>query len=119
MRLKINRYTIFYTLYAYLLIITILPTKYNGVPFGAHPIIALSIYALVVLLPIFVLIILILDIINKRFKIVIKNILIIAVLFFFTWGLKNQILDVYLYTKPDTSKEIPAEPPMRKKLDKN
>lgn len=114
MRLKINKYIIFYTLYIYLLIITILPIKYNGIPFGAHPIIALSIYVLVVLLPIFLLIILILDLINKRFKIVIKNILIIAVLFFLTWGLKKHILDVYLYSKPDTSNEIPAEPPMKK-----
>ena len=114
MQLKINRYSIFYTLYIYFLIITILPTKYNGIPFGAHPIIALSIYTLIILLPIQLLLILVLEIINKRFKVVFKNILIIIAIFAFTWFFKTQILDIYVYSKPHTSKEVPAEPPMEK-----
>ncbi len=113
MQLKINRYIIFYTFYVYFLIITILPTKYNGIPFGAHPIIALSIIFLFYLLPVFFLIIIVLDLINKRFKIAIKNILIVVTLFFLTWGLKKYILDTYVYIKSNTSGQIEAVPPMK------
>lgn len=115
MQLRVNKYNIFYTLYIYFLVIFILlPTKYNGIPFGAHPIIALSIYALVVLLPVMLIIIIILDVIKKRFKIAIKNILIVIALFFLTWGLKKYILDTYFYIEPDTSEQIEAASPMKK-----
>jgi hypothetical protein len=114
MQLKVNKYTLFYTLYVYFLVIFILlPTKYNGIPFGAHPIIALSIYTLLVLLPLMLIIIIVLDVINKRFKIAIKNILIVITLFFLTWGLKKYILDTYVYIKPDTLGQIEASPPMK------
>ena len=113
MQLKINRYSVFYGLYIYFLImITFFPRYINPVFGGGSAIFAVSIIILFYLLPIIFLIIVILDLINKRFKIVLKNVLRVIILFLFTWFLKKQVLDVYVYPKPDTSKEIPASPPM-------
>ncbi len=113
MKIKFNRYSIFFGLYIYFLAVFILlPSKYNGLIFGAHPIIALSIIILFYLLPIFFLIILVLDVIRKRYKMILKNIIIVALLFLGSYGLRKYILDIYVYDSYIESTELPiALPP--------
>lgn len=111
MRSKINRYIVFYTFFVYFLVIILLPIKYNGIPFGAHPIIALSIYGLIILLPISLLLIVASDIIDKRYKILAKNVVIVFLLFLLALGIKKYFLDPYVYAKSETSKETEAARP--------
>ncbi|HUH51423.1 MAG TPA: hypothetical protein VLZ11_04955 [Flavobacterium sp.] len=96
-----------------MIIFILLPSKYNGLIIGAHTIIALSIIILFFLLPFLFLIILVLDLIKKRYKIVLKNIIIIVLLFLGSYGLKKYILDVYVYETYEEPTDLPmAQPPM-------
>lgn len=99
MRIKINRYSIFYTLYIYFLVIfTILPPKYNGLMYSSTPaFIALSILFLFYILPVFLAIILVIDVINKRFKTAFNNVIIAVLLYLAFYGIRVYFLDVYIY----------------------
>lgn len=92
-----------------------LPAWCNGLIFGRCPaFVGISIIVLFYLLPIFFLIILVLDVIRKRYKTVLKNIIIVVLLFLGSYGIKKYVLDIYVYKTHKEPTDLPmAEPPMK------
>jgi hypothetical protein len=92
MRLKFNKYSIFYFLLLYGIVLYLLPSKYNSLILGAHPIIAISIIFLFFFLPFYFIIIIISDLISKKNNITMLNILIVILLLCIAYIIKKNIL---------------------------
>ncbi len=90
----------------------LLPSKYNGLTYGAYPVIALSIIVLFYLLPVFFLVILVLDIVLKRYRPAVKNILVAVLLFIGCYCVRNFILEPYIYDQSEESHLPAAMPPL-------
>lgn len=97
-RFFLNRYTIYYLLWIYLLGLWRLPRMWIAImPYNAEgkTVFGLSNLLLMILLPIYTIILIVKDIIKKRYWVAMVNIVVVTALVFIWLYLRQQGIDIY------------------------